>query len=197
MAQVAAIRTTAPQPTAATLALQDWKLVNAPEPVLPTGNGGNSPLLGKDAPTFDLPLLDGGDFDLSAEKGHIVVLDFWATWCGPCVHSLPGIVGLVAAFPADRVKLIGINQGEAPEQVKRFLAAHGLKLDVALDTDQSVGRKFGVDAIPRTLIVGPDGKVAWDQVGYDPDGEAGATDVIKKLLDPSAAADPPAPGATP
>ena len=60
------------------------------------------------------------------------------------------------------------------------------------DADQNVGRKFGVDAIPRTIIVGPDGKVAWDQTGYDPDGDSAASDTIKKLLDPPAAVDPPA-----
>ncbi|HEX4140626.1 MAG TPA: TlpA disulfide reductase family protein [Candidatus Methylacidiphilales bacterium] len=185
MAQVATIRTTAPPPTTASRALEDWHLVNAPEPVIPTGGGENSPLLGKDAPTFTLPQLVGGDFDLASEKGHVVVLDFWASWCGPCVRSLPGLVDLVATFPSDKVKLIGINQGEAPEQVKHFLEARGLKLRVALDADQSVGRKYGVDAIPRTIVVGPDGKVAWEQTGYDPDGEAGAAEVIKKLLAPA------------
>ena len=95
------------------------------------------------------------------------------------------------AEPSDKVKLVGINQGEGPELVKRFLEARGLKLGVALDTDQGVGRKYGVDAIPRTIVVGPDGKVAWEQPGYDPDGESGATDVIRKLLDP-VAVDPPA-----
>jgi len=188
MAQVVAIRTTAPPPTAASRALEDWHLVNAPEPVIPAGNGENSPLLGKDAPVFTLPMLTGGDFDLSAEKGHVVVLDFWATWCGPCVRSLPGLVKLVDAFPAEKVRLFGINQGEAPEQVKHFLEAHGLRLRVPMDADQGIGRKYGVDAIPRTIIIGPDGKVAWDQTGYDPDSEAGATEVIQKLLDP-----PPAP----
>ena len=188
MAQVAVIRTTAPQPTAASRGLEDWRLVNAPEPVIPAGNGDNSPLLGKDAPTFILPKLTGGDFNLASEKGHVVVLDFWATWCGPCIKSLPGLIELAGAFPADKVKLIGINQGEPPEQVTRFLEARGLKLSVVMDADQGVGRKYGVDAIPRTIVVGPDGKVAWEQTGYDPDGEAGAAEVIKKLL-----AAPPAP----
>jgi peroxiredoxin len=182
MAQVAVIRTTAPQPTASSRGLEDWRLVNAPEPVIPEGNGDNSPLLGKDAPDFTLPKLTGGDFTLASEKGHVVVLDFWATWCGPCIKSLPGLIELAGGFPSDKVKLIGINQGEPPEQVTRFLEARGLKLSVVMDADQGVGRKYGVDAIPRTIVVGPDGKVAWEQTGYDPDGEAGAAEVIKKLL---------------
>jgi thiol-disulfide isomerase/thioredoxin len=191
MSQVFVIRTTPPEPTTTSRALENWRLVNAPEPVIPEGNGQSSPLLGKDAFAFTAPLLAGGDFDLSTEKGHVVILDFWASWCGPCIKSLPGLIDLVGGFPSDRVKLIGINQGESADQVKRFLETRGLKLTVAMDTDQNIGRKYGVDAIPRTIIVGPDGKVAWDQTGYDPDGESAASDTIKKLLDPSAAADPP------
>jgi peroxiredoxin len=191
MSQVYIIRTTPPEPTAASRALQDWHLVNAPEPVIPEGGGDNSPLLGKDAPAFSLPLLAGGDFDLNDEKGHIVVLDFWASWCEPCSRALSGLIDTVATFPSDRVKLIGVNKGETPDQVKRFLEARGLKLTVAMDADQNVSRKYGVDAIPRTIIVGPDGKVAWDQTGYDSDSDSAAADALKKLLDPSAAVDPP------
>ena len=187
MAQVAAIRTTAPPPTASGRALEDWHLVNAQEPVIPAGGSEASPLLGKDAPPFTLPMLDGGDFDLASEKGHIVVLDFWATWCAPCIQSLPGLIQTVAAFPPDKVKLVGVNQAEPPEQVKRFLEAHGLKLAVAMDADQIAGRKYAGDsiAIPCTVIVGPDGKVAWAQTGADPDGEASVGEAIKKLLAPT------------
>jgi peroxiredoxin len=190
MAQVYIIRSIAPEPSAEIKSLENWRLVNAPEPVLPEGSGEISPLLGKDAATFKLPLLAGGDFDLAAEKGQIVVLDFWATWCGPCVKSLPGLIDTVSSFPADRVKLIGINQGEAPEQVKHFLEAKGLKYTVAMDADQGVGRKYGVDAIPHTVIVGPDGKVAWVQTGYSPDGDSDASDAIKRLLAPPSPANP-------
>ena len=195
MAQVAAIRTTPPQPTASSRVLADWHLVNAPEPVIPAAGGENSPLLGKDAPAFTLPMLDGSDFDLASEKGHIVVLDFWATWCAPCVQSMPGLVAMVAAFPPDKVQLVGVNQGEPPDQVKRFLEARGLKMAVAMDSDQAVGHKYAGDpiTIPVTLIVGPDGKVAWAQTGYDPDGDTGAADAIKKLLDAPPAVPGPAP----
>jgi peroxiredoxin len=66
-----------------------------------------------------------------------------------------------------------------------------LNFAIAMDADQNVGRKYGVNAIPHTIIVGPDGKVAWEQTGYDPDADSAASDVIKKLLDP-AAVDAPA-----
>jgi peroxiredoxin len=191
MSQVYIIRNSPPDPTSTIKMLEGWRLVSAPEPVIPGAGGEISPLLGKDAAGFKLPLLAGGDFDLESQKGHVVILDFWATWCGPCIKSLPGLIEAMASFPPDRVKLVGVNQGESPEQIKRFLEARNLKFTVAMDADQSVGQKYGVDAIPRTVIVGPDGKVAWMQTGYDPDGEAEAADVVKKLLDPPAPAKSP------
>ncbi len=154
----------------------------APEPVLPQGGGENSELLGKDAPTFKLKTLDGGEFDLSKQKGSIVVLDFWATWCGPCIKSLPGLMEAMGQFPGDKVKLVGVNQAEAPDQVKRFLETHKWTLTVAMDAGQSVGRQYGVDGIPHTVIIGPDGKVAWVHTGATPDADAQASEVVKKLL---------------
>jgi thioredoxin-like negative regulator of GroEL len=65
-------------------------------------------------------------------------------------------------------------------------------MTVAMDADQGVARKYGVDAIPHTVIVGPDGKVAWVQTGYDPDGESEASDTIKKLLGTPSPANAPA-----
>jgi len=191
MSQVYIIRNSAPDPTSTIKMLEGWRLVSAPEPVIPGEGGESSPLLGKDAPTFQVPALAGGPCDLEALKGQVVILDFWATWCAPCVKSLPGLIEAMASFPSERVKLIGVNQGESPEQVKHFLDAKNLKFTVAMDADQAVGQKYGVDAIPHTVIVGPDGKVAWMQTGYNPDGESEAAEVVKKLLDlPSSASAP-------
>jgi peroxiredoxin len=191
MAQVYAIRTSPPPPTDSMKSLQDWRLVSAPEPVILDSGGESSPLLGKEASTFTLPLLEGGDFDLSEQKGRVVVLDFWASWCGPCIKSLPGLIDTLASFPSDRVTLIGVNQGEASAQVKHFLETRNLKLTVTLDADESIGKKYGADAIPHTVIVGPDGKVAWTQTGYDPDGDKAASDMIKHLLEAARSADLP------
>ena len=182
LAEVYAVRNTLPEPPAAARAVCGWRLVAAPEPVLPESGGENSDLLGKDAPTFKLKTLTGDDFDLGSQKGNVVVLDFWATWCGPCIKSLPGLIEAIGHFPADKVKLIGCNQAEAPEQVKRFLEAHNWKLTVAMDSGQAVAKQYGVDGIPHTVIVGPDGKVAWVQTGYTADGDEKAGEEVKKLL---------------
>ena len=182
LSEVFSIRTTPPEPTPAMRALEDWRLVYAPEPVLPETGGEASAMLGKEAKTFKLALLGGGNFDLAKEKGKIVVLDFWATWCGPCIKSLPGLIEAMSAFPSDRVKLIGVNQAEPPEQVKQFLETRNWKLTVALDAGQSVAQQYGVEGIPHTVIVGPDGKVAWTKTGYSPDGDTEAANIIKQLL---------------
>ena len=192
ISEIYAIRTSLPEPAAVTNSLKDWRLVYAPEPVLPGGSGDGSPMLGTMAKTFRLPLLDGGDFDLNAEKGKIVVLDFWATWCGPCVQSLPGLIEAMSVFPAERVKLIGVNQSEPAEQVKRFLETRGWKLTVAMDASQNVAHQYGVDGIPHTVIVGPDGKVAWVKTGYSPSGETEASNAVKQLLAAPPGADAPA-----
>lgn len=181
--QINVIRSTEPPENAAMTALRDWKLKFAPEPVLPETGGESSPLLGKDAKTFKLPLLAGGDFDLAQEKGKVIVLDFWATWCGPCIKSLPGMIDEMAAFDATQVRFIGVNQAEAKDSVKTFLETRGWKLEVALDANQRVGQSFGVEGIPHTVIIGPDGKIAFVKTGYEPDGAKKITEVVRKLLE--------------
>ncbi len=183
--EICSIRTAAPSPSAAYKALDDWRLVLAPEPTLPAAAGEEkSPMLGKTPKSFKLSLLGGGNFDLDQQKGKIVVLDFWASWCGPCVKSLPGLIQSMSAFSSDQVTFVGVNQGEPPEQVKRFLDARGWKLTVALDSQQEVARQFGVDGIPHTVVIGPDGKVAWAKSGYDPENEGEAAKKVAELLSP-------------
>ncbi len=182
MSGIHTIRTSPPEPTPAMKALADWRLVDAPEPALPEAGGESSPTLGKAAAAFKLPLLDGGEFDLAASKGKVVVLDFWATWCGPCIKSIPALIEAMSAFPSDRVTLLGVNQSEPPEQVKRFLETRGWRFAVALDAGQKVARQYGVEGIPHTVIIGPDGNVAWVKTGFSPAGAAEAAEAVKTLL---------------
>ena len=182
LAAVAAIRTAAPEQSPAAKLFADWRLVVAPEPVLPGTGGEGGALAGKEPKNFTLPLLGGGEFELAREKGKVVVLDFWATWCPPCIQSLPGLIEAMSAFPADQVRFVGVNQAEPAAQVQRFLSTRGWKLAVALDASQDVGSQFGAESIPQTVVIGPDGKVAKVWTGYQPGEETEIADAVRKLM---------------
>ncbi len=179
---LAGFRMEAPPVSIGQAALANWTLETTPDPVLPEADGGDSALAGKAAEDFKLPLLEGGDFVLKAQSGKVVVLDFWATWCGPCVKSLPGLVEAMAGFPADQVTFLAVNQGETPEQVKRFLEARHLAMPVAMDADQAVARKYAVEGIPHTVVIGPDKKIAFVKVGYSADGAKEIAAAVTKAL---------------
>ncbi len=179
---VSILRIAAPPPSSATLAYQDWQLHYAPEPVLPETGGEASPLLGKAAPDFTLPLAGGGQFQLAAEKGTIIVLDFWATWCGPCVAAMPEQIKTLAQFAGQPVKFIAINQGEPEAPILKFLQQRHWALTVALDQQQEVGKKYGVEGIPHTVIIGPTGNIEYSITGAAPGNAEQMAAVIRKLL---------------
>lgn len=183
---LAQLRLSAMPATMAMTSYRNWQLEYAPEPVLPETGGESSPLLNKPAPGFALPLLGGEQFSLDSEKGHIVVLDFWATWCGPCVASMPENLKAMSQFDTNRVKFVGVNQGEPEPQVAKFLQTRGWQMIVAMDAQQSVGRLYGVDSIPHQVIVGPTGKVEWVNSGFSPGASEKMVAVIKRLLAPAA-----------
>ena len=124
------------------------------------------PGTGKPAPEFATRLLNGTPVRLSDYAGKVTILDFWATWCGPCIKAMPEMLEAVAEFDADKVTLLGINQGQAPQVISAFLKRQDWNLEVALDVDQAIGRDFGVTGIPHTVIVGPDGTIEHVQIGY-------------------------------
>jgi thiol-disulfide isomerase/thioredoxin len=167
-----------------------WKLVDAQVPLAfrvdpatggPAPDGADSPLVGQAAIDFELPLLDGAKFRLSQWRGKIVVLDFWASWCGPCMQGLPKVASVAAACPVEEVKLVAVNLQET--SVEAADALRRLKLDIAaaLDRDGKVAKEYGATSIPYTVIVGADGNVARVFVGTGPQLERQLTEALEQL----------------
>ena len=179
--------------TAAQLAYQQWKLQNAPEPKSASPDDGSAPamsesaLVGKPAPPFELELLDGKKFKLADLKGKVVVLDFWASWCGPCVESMPQVVRVADEFKAQGVELVTVNLQESSKQITTFLERQKLKVTVALDIDAAVSEKYEATSIPQTVIIDREGKIANLWIGAGSHVDETLRNALKQVLDPSAA----------
>ncbi|MEM1443578.1 MAG: TlpA disulfide reductase family protein, partial [Verrucomicrobiota bacterium] len=142
-----------------------------------------SPLVGEKAPEFELTMLDESQFKLSDYSGKVVVLDFWATWCGPCIKAIPDVRKVVGAFPGGTVKLCAINQSESLPIIQRFLDSRNWNdLPVALDFDMKVSRSYQVEGIPHTVVIGKDGTVAWVHTGFTEDLKQKLFEAVAKEL---------------
>lgn len=162
---------------ARSLPFHRWTLTSARDPKFVTASGDGpsaaettpgteSNLVGQLAPDIQLTMLDGSeDFRLAEHRGHCVVLDFWASWCGPCLQVMPQVEEVVAEFSDEGVQLYAINLEERPEQIKATLERRGLDVQVALDRDGVAAARYEATAIPQTVVVGPDGKVTRVFVG--------------------------------
>lgn len=134
------------------------------------GLGSHLPRLGSDVPPLEFQLLDGSTVGLESLRGKIVLLDFWATWCPPCVDSMPIVDKVARELEKDGVVTVAVNRDDLePEKrgalIRRFLERHELQgLQVALD-DGSAADAFHVRGLPTLVVLGPDGKVAAAHLG--------------------------------
>ncbi len=122
--------------------------------------------VGMKCPDFTVPLYgDGGDFTLSAQKGKVTVINFWATWCTPCVAELPYFAQLYAEY-GDQIAIVAIHSSLVTDDVEEFLAGEALDLPFALDASGDVIKSLGGSTqLPMTVIVDADGKIVYNKVG--------------------------------
>jgi len=111
------------------------------------------------APDFQLQSLDGQVVSLSSLRGKPVMLNFWATWCGPCRVEMPYIQEVFEdeEWTEQGLVILAINLGEAPSKVKEFMEDNGLSFRVLLDTDASVAQDYNVRGIPATFLIDKNG----------------------------------------
>ena len=134
------------------------------------GSPTNHPLIGQKAPPFAAAMLDESPFELEQHLGKsVIILDFWATWCGPCVRALPIVSEVAAKYKDQGVEVFAVNVQEDPASVQAFLAEHQLSMPVVLDRDGRISALYRAEAIPQTVIIGKDGNVHVVHVGFSGD----------------------------
>jgi cytochrome c biogenesis protein CcmG/thiol:disulfide interchange protein DsbE len=104
----------------------------------------------------------------SSSSGKVIVLDFWATWCGPCRHALPGLKQLQAMYGGSQVEVVSISEDEDPAEWSSFVAQNQMNWTQRLDSNHQIMRQYGASALPTYVLIGKDGKVLQQYVGDDP-----------------------------
>lgn len=156
-------------------------------------------LVGHPAPEFQGTLLDGKPFTLSDLRGKVVLLDFWATWCGPCVQALPHIQKIADRFADRPVVVLGMNRDQfgSEERIRKFLERKKITFPQFLDFDGEAADKYGVTGIPCTFLIDAKGILQYVSVGFTPGHDEVLAEHIEALLAGRDLFDPAAVSATP
>lgn len=135
------------------------------------------------APDFSLKDLDDKDVTLEQHFGKkLVVLEFWATWCGPCRYTMAQIHNIKEKVKGKPVEFLSIDQAEDKKKVSEFAKARGLKMRILLDFDSSVSRAYGVYGLPTIFVIDMKGEVRAKIVGYRADLETAMEQFLDQLL---------------
>jgi thiol-disulfide isomerase/thioredoxin len=141
------------------------------------------PLQQKPAPDFTLNLLNGKKFNLSDYKNkNIIILDFWATWCKPCVKALPILAQTAKKYKDKDVIFYAVNQAENKNQITSFLEKNNINCNVILDTKNKAAKLYQVKAIPQTVIIDKNGIIQIVHVGFMPDLQQVITGDLDRLI---------------
>ncbi|HEY7767615.1 TlpA disulfide reductase family protein [Longimicrobium sp.] len=123
--------------------------------------------VGKPAPPYVAQVLDGDRTSLADLQGRPVLLNVWATWCGPCQKEIPALEALHREYGPRGLRVVGVSIDQASEQqaIREFMQEHGVSFDVWLDPSGDVTSQFSMVGVPNTFLIGADGTLLWKKVG--------------------------------
>ncbi len=139
---------------------------------------------GQPAPDFTLKDLEGKSYTLSELKGKVVLLDFWATWCKPCVVSIPHLNKLSLRFQEEEFLLLGINvdRFKSISSLKRFVKQYEINYPVLADKSGKVAARYRAFALPTSFLTNEEGRIAKRILGNSPTLQKELEEEIEKLL---------------
>jgi peroxiredoxin len=122
--------------------------------------------VGTSAPDFTLKTLAGGNMRLQEQRGQVVLVNFWATWCGPCRKEMPHLNRIADKYKSSGLVLLGVNVDDDVGNALAVAAKLGVKFPVLLDTDKKVSRLYDLNSMPSTMVIDRSGKVRFVHRGY-------------------------------
>ncbi len=141
-----------------------------------------SDLAGKPAPDFVLKSSTGANLRLSEYRGDVVMINFWATWCGPCRQDMPLLDQLYSRYQRVGFSLLGVNIDDDSSRAMDMIHELGVSFPVLFDARKEVSKLYDVDAMPVTVLVDREGNVRHVHKGYKPGYEEMYLDQIRSLL---------------
>ena len=145
-------------------------------PALSAGDAGGP------AAAFSLKSRTGGEVSLSSLKGKVVLINFWATWCGPCRKEMPLLEQIQKKYAPLGFTMLGVNVEEDTRLMDTFLKDVPVTFPVLLDPANGVSKLYNVSAMPSTVIVDRKGNVRFIHQGYKPGDENKYQDLIRQLI---------------
>ncbi|MCP4490863.1 MAG: TlpA family protein disulfide reductase [Gammaproteobacteria bacterium] len=134
------------------------------------------------APNFTLKSLSGKNLKLSELAGNVVLINFWASWCGPCLQEMPLLNAIHKKYEPLGFTVLGVNVEEQSDKARTFLADRGVDFPILLDNENQVSKLYDVVAMPTTVVVDRDGNMRFLHKGYKPGDEAQYRKMVKKLV---------------
>ncbi len=135
------------------------------------------------APEFALTTIEGRTIDSSRLRGNVVLVNFWATWCGPCKEEMPALKRLKESFAGKSFELLAVTTDQQVEGIRTFVQALGLEFPVLLDNTKDVSAAFAVRGLPTTVLIDRQNRLVGRAVGPRAWDSAESVALVRQILE--------------